>query len=241
MSKRSVLIGMGLLAGFFSNSAQAQSSNVNGQDLNTITTGVPFLRISPDARSGAMGDVGVATSPDANAQYWNIGKMPFNEKTYGISLTYTPWLQDLVPDVFLAYLAGYAKFGDNKEQAISASLRYFSLGDINYKDINAVDLGQGKPREMAFDIGYSRKLSDYLSAGISLRYINSSLLTGAGTQNVTDYKPGNAFGADLGLYYHKKQEIDEYRSNDFSAGIVFSNLGSKISYSSQRSDYLPMN
>src|ERR1044072_9432072 len=136
MAKRFALVGLGLIAGFSFTGASAQSSsqaNFNGTT-NTITTAVPFLRISPDARSGAMGDVGIAISPDANAQYWNLSKLPFAAKKSGISLTYTPWLKDLVPDIFLGYISAYTKFGQNDNQALSTSFRYFSLGEINYTD-----------------------------------------------------------------------------------------------------------
>ncbi|MBS1645543.1 MAG: type IX secretion system outer membrane channel protein PorV [Bacteroidetes bacterium] len=242
MSKRNSLIGLGLVACLFSASAQAQNkSNVDGSSINTITTAVPFLRISPDARSGAMGDAGIAISADANAQYWNIGKMPFNEKNYGLSLTYTPWLKDLVPDIFLAYISGYTKFGENHNQAISASLRYFSLGDINYVDINASPTGTGKPREFSLDLGYSRKLSEVLSAGVSLRYIHSNIASGLAGGSGADYKPGNTAAADVGIYYTKTNEIDEFRKRNFSFGAVISNLGGKMSYSSTRKDFIPIN
>ena len=151
--------------------AEAQSTFSNGQKI-AITTAVPFLRISPDARSGAMGDVGIAISADANAQYWNVGKIPFAKKKYGISATYTPWLQDLVPDVNLVYVSGYAKFGKDDNQAISGSLRYFSLGNINYTNDQGIGIGTGMPREFSIDFGYSRRLSTYLSTGINLRYIH---------------------------------------------------------------------
>lgn len=239
MVKHFALISLGLAAVVAAPQASAQK-NYNGQ-VNTITTAVPFLRISPDARSGAMGDVGIALSPDANSQYWNMSKLPFTTKKFGVSVTYTPWLKDLVPDIFLAYVAGYAKFGENDNQAISASLRYFSLGDINFTDINAQSLGTGKPREYSFDVGYSRKLSEYLSAGLSLRYIHSALVTGLSATPGTEYKPGNAFGADLGFYYSKTNQVDEFRNNNFSAGLVLSNLGSKISYNSTRKDFIPAN
>src|SRR5690606_1356916 len=191
MAKRFALIGLSIVVGLSTTALAQDKTNLNGS--NTITTAVPFLRISPDARSGAMGDVGVAITPDANAQYWNVSKMPFNQKKYGVSMTYTPWLKDLVPDIFLAYIAGYAKFGKDDAQAISASLRYFSLGEINYTDINANPIGSGKPNEFAFDLGYSQKLSPYLSVGLSMRYINSSLTTGLGAgSQFQDTRPGNA-------------------------------------------------
>lgn len=240
MAKRLALIGLTMLAGFTTSNVHGQS-NLNGT-ANFVTTAVPFLRISPDARSGAMGDAGIAITPDANAQYWNVSKIPFTEKNYGVSMTYTPWLKDLVPDIFLAYLSGYAKFGENKEQAISGSMRYFSLGNINYTNDIGNSIGTGMPREYSFDIGYSRKLSEFLSTGVSLRYIHSAIASGVSyVGNTGDYRPGNAFSGDLGVYYTKKKEIDDVKSNTFSFGAVASNLGSKISYNASRRDFIPMN
>lgn len=240
MRIHSAIIGLGLIT-LPITSVLAQK-NINGQ-VNTITTGVPFLRISPDARAGAMGDVGIATSPDPNAQYWNVGKIPFAEKKFGLSLTYTPWLRDLVPDISLAYVSGYLKFGKEDRQALSASLRYFSLGDINFTDANAQPIGTGKPREYAIDLGYSRRLSDYLSAGVSLRYVYSALLTGISNTSTASYKPGKTVAADLGLFYSKKNEITEYKSNTLNAGLAITNLGGKISYDATgtRRDFLPIN
>src|ERR1700744_3763617 len=175
MARKFASFGLALIAAGLSTCAMAQTS-LSGQSF--VTTAVPFLRISPDARSGAMGDVGIALSPDANAQYWDVAKIPFAEKKYGISATYTPWLKDLVPDIFLAYLSGYAKFGKDNNQAISASMRYFSLGNINYTDVNAQPIGTGMPLEYSFDAGYSLKLSPYLGTGITLRYIHSAIASG---------------------------------------------------------------
>lgn len=240
MAKHLALIGLTLLAGVAVTNVQAQ--NLNGTSSTFVTTAVPFLRISPDARAGAMGDAGIAVSPDANAQYWNVAKIPFTEKNYGVSATYTPWLKDLVPDIFLAYLAGYAKFGKDKEQAISASMRYFSLGNINYTDGLGNPIGTGMPREYSFDLGYSRRLSEYLSVGASMRYIHSSIASGVSAQGSNaDYKPGNTFSSDLGIYYTKKFEKDETHIRTFSFGAVASNIGGKIAYNSSRSDFIPMN
>jgi hypothetical protein len=152
-----------------SNAQTNTGGSGTGPDYTTITTAVPFMRISPDARSGGMGDVGIAISPDANAQYWNLSKLAMAEQEAGVSVTYTPWLKDLVPDIFLAYISGYAKFGeeDNKNQAVSFGLRYFNLGSINYTNVDAQPIGTGNPREFAFDIGYSRKLSDNLAIGVA--------------------------------------------------------------------------
>lgn len=239
MFQRIAIVGLGILAaGISANSASAQSTAVNGQKI-AITTAVPFLRISPDARSGAMGDVGIAISADANAQYWNVGKIPFAKKKYGVSATYTPWLQDLVPDINLVYVSGYAKFGKEDNQAISGSLRYFSLGNINYTDKDGNANGTGMPREYSLDFGYSRRLSTYLSTGIALRYIHSSLATGAA--NTGDIKPGNAVAGDIGVYYSRTNELNEDQASTFSAGAVVSNLGSRISYTSTRRDFIPAN
>jgi hypothetical protein len=244
MAKRFALVGLALLACTSSKvSAQSTASNnINGTNSTFVTTAVPFLRISPDARAGAMGDASIAVSPDANAQYWNVSKIPFTTSQYGISATYTPWLKDLVPDIFLAYLAGYAKFGEEQEQAISASMRYFSLGNINYTDYIGNSIGTGMPREYSFDLGYSRKLSEFLSAGLTMRYIHSAIASGVNlTTTGSDYKPGNAFAADLGMFYTKSFEKTEGKINTFNFGAVISNLGSKISYNSTRKDFIPQN
>ncbi|WP_345079850.1 type IX secretion system outer membrane channel protein PorV [Nemorincola caseinilytica] len=244
MSRKLGLSGLLLLTGMsaLQVNAQGTKSNVNGTSTSFVTTAVPFLRVSPDARAGAMGDAGIATSADPNAQYWNVAKMPFTDKTYGISATYTPWLKDLVPDIFLAYLSGYAKFGQEQEQAVSASMRYFSIGNINWTDYIGNSIGTGMPREYSFDLGYSRRLSDYLSAGLTMRYIHSAIASGVNTSATgSDYKPGNAFGADLGMFYTKSVEKEEYHTNTFNFGAVLSNIGSKITYNSTRRDFIPMN
>jgi len=222
------------------NVSYSQTYNLNGTSSNFVTTAVPFLRISPDARAGAMGDAGIAVSADPNAQYWNVSKLPFAEKNYGISATYTPWLKDLVPDISLAYLSGYAKIGQNNDQVISGSMRYFNLGEIQYTDINAQSIGSGNPREYSFDLGYSRKLSENLSIGVTGRYIYSNIASGVASNN-SDYRPGHAVAADAGIFYTKNFEKYEEQVNTFSFGAVASNIGSKISYNSTRKDFIPMN
>ncbi len=148
-----------------------------GQRINVVTTAVPFLRISPDARSGGMGDLAIATSPDASSSYFNLGKVPFNISPAGVNVTYTPWLKKLVNDVYLASIAGYYKL--DELQSVSGSLRYFSLGNIQFTDQFGQALGSGNPREFGVDIGYSRRLSDYTGFGVGLKYINSNLAAGA--------------------------------------------------------------
>lgn len=239
MAKSFAIAGITLVTGLMMTQvANAQSTNLDGT-VGTITTAVPFLRISPDARSGGMGDVGIALSPDANAQYWNVGKIAASDKKAGASITYTPWLKDLVPDIFLGYLAGYVKFGEGDNQAISGSLRYFNLGNIDYTNDEGNPNGSGKPREFSFDVGYSRRLSTELSVGVALRYINSNIAAGA--SDFTSYKPASAFGADVGLYYSKTKEMDGDRAGTFSAGAVLSNVGSRVTYSQNRKDFQPAN
>ncbi len=241
MAKRiSIAAGLTLLSGILASPAFAQDPTLDGR-VGTITTAVPFLRISPDARSGAMGDVGLALSPDANAQYWNVAKLAAAEKDFGASITYTPWLKDLVPDVFLGYISGYKKFGpDGGNQAISASLRYFNLGTLDYRNETGDPNGTGKPREFSFDVGYSRNLSEFLSVGVALRYINSNIAAGSVSEG-NQYKPANAVAGDIGLYYHKTQEMAEDQKGTLSLGAVLSNIGSKISYSQQNRDFIPTN
>lgn len=205
--------------------------------INVVTTAVPFLRISPDARSGGMGDIGVATAPDASAGFWNIGKVAFNESKGGVVATYTPWLKDLVNDVYLASLAGYYKF--TEDQAINLSLRYFSLGNIQFTDGLGNDWGSAKPREFSVDMGYSRKLSDHVGIGVALRYINSNLTGGGVTSGSTTYKVGSSVAGDIGFYYDGKSEAGD----GWAFGATMTNLGAKVSYTdnADMKDFIPAN
>lgn len=215
-------------------SIQAKSQDANR--INVVTSSVPFLRISPDARAGGMGDVGIATAPDANAAFWNLAKTPFAASRTSISTTYTPWLKDLgLNDVYLASIAGYHQL--DELQAVSASIRYFSLGNIQFTDFAGNDLAQFRPREYSIDFGYSRKLSENLSAGVALRYINSNLASG--TYNGVTYKSGKAVAADFSLFHSGVNT----EGAGLNWGITLSNLGSKISYTSdaQQKDYIPAN
>ena len=220
-----------LLGGAFS-VANAQTTT----NINVVTTAVPFLRISPDARSGAMGDVGIATSADANSNFWNLAKTPFATNKAGVAATYTPWLKDLgLNDVYLASLAGYYKLDES--QALSASVRYFSLGSIQFTDNLGNDISKFRPREFAVDLGYSRKLSSKLALGVALRYINSNLATG--TINGSSYKAGSSVAGDLHLFHNGAKENGE----GFNYGVTLSNLGAKISYTSDatQKDFIPAN
>ena len=155
--------------------ALAANGNSTKNEFNPINTGVTSLSITPDSRGASMGDLGVATDPDANSQFWNPSKYAFAYSQAGVSLSYTPWLRKLVNDIYLAYLAGYWKLGSSDLQALSASLRYFSLGEIVLTDQEGNAQNSITPYEMAFDVGYSRKLSDKFSMGVVFRYIYSDL------------------------------------------------------------------
>jgi hypothetical protein len=202
---------------------------------NAITTAVPFLAISPDARHAALGDAGVATSPDANATYWNAGKLSFIDKKYGAAISYTPWLGKIVNDMSISYLSGFFKI--DQEQAVNAAIRYFDLGDISFRDANNNPLGDFNPREFAFDATYSRKLSETFGMGLTARYIYSNL---TGAFSGIDAKPGHSVAVDIGAYYTK--ELRTGRPSVLSLGGVISNIGAKLSYTdNQNKDFLPVN
>lgn len=231
--KRNILkltVGMFLLLGGMSVEAQTDPINV-------VTTAVPFLRISPDARAGGMGDLGVATSPDANAPFWNLAKVPFAQKNFSIGLTYTPWLKDLgLNDVYLLGLSGYYKL--DEDQALAGSVRYFSLGNIQFTDASGNDFGSGRPREFGVDFGYTRKLSDKIGLGVALRYIHSNL-AGNLAQSGTTYKPGSTVAGDLSFFYNGVDEAGQ----GWNFGATLTNLGGKIGYTNDatQKDYIPAN
>jgi hypothetical protein len=222
-------------------SALAQSTGVLiGQDTTNrvITTAVPFLGITPDSRAAAMGETGVATSPDANSAYWNAAKLAFIQQGYGVSGSYTPWLGKIINDMSIFYLSGFYKI--SREQAVAASMKYFDLGEIQFnKGPNIGDqLGRYNPREFAFDVTYSRLLTEYFSIGGAIRYIHSNL-TGSGVSGTVDTKPGNSVAVDMGVFYNKPLED---RNSNLSLGAAITNLGSKISYSNAEfSDFIPIN
>jgi hypothetical protein len=214
-------------------------TKVYAQELNAIQTVVPFLTIAPDSRSGAMGDAGVATTPDVYSQHWNLAKYAFIDGTGGVGISYSPWLRNLVPDINIAYLSGYYRI--DEKQVASASLLYSSLGDVPFTD----DFGNlertFKPNELAFDLGYSRKFSEHFSGGIAFRFIYSNL-TGGTYSGGDATKPGTSFAADIAGYYTNKNISISGKDAELSAGLNFSNIGSKMSYSDgQTSDFIPMN
>ena len=212
--------------------SQSQTSQIN-----VVTTAVPFLRISSDARAGGLGELATATSPDVNAQFYNLAKYPFETSKSQAGVVYTPWLKDLgLNDVYLASLAGYYKLDD--QQAISVGMRYFSLGNIQFTDNLGNDLNSFRPREFAFDAGYSRKLSDNLSLGVGLRYIYSNLAGGTAINGVS-YKAGTAVAGDIGLYYTKISDA----GTGWNFGLALTNLGTKIGYTDDptQKDFIPAN
>lgn len=209
------------------------------QEFNPVETGVTSLSIAPDARGASMGDLGAATDPDVNSQFWNPSKYAFAYSQGGVSLSYTPWLRKLVNDIFLANLAGYWKIGSNDNQAVSASLRYFSLGEVNTTGLDGV-ASSINPYEMAFDIGYSRKLSEKFSMGIVFRYIYSDL--GYNTSDVGDNSTGaSAFSADISGYFTTYPIIGQNECQ-WSWGWDISNIGTKVSYDNGNNPaFLPTN
>ncbi len=217
--------------------AQIPVSELAGQ-VNAIQTAVPFMTITPDSRAGAMGDAGVATTPDINSQYWNASKYAFMEGKWGIGISYSPWLRNLVNDINLAYLAGYYRI--DKLQTISMSLRYFSLGNIQFTDEWGSTIRNFNPNEFSLDAGYARAFSKKISAGIVFRYIYSNLTGGTGVGG-SDTKPGMSFAADINMYYHSNVSLGS-KDGEASFGVNISNIGTKMAYTpNQEPDFIPTN
>ncbi|MFZ1457246.1 MAG: type IX secretion system outer membrane channel protein PorV [Saprospiraceae bacterium] len=213
----------------------------NGECIsNTLLTAVPFLRITPDARSGAMGDVGVALSPNANSLHFNASNLVFSEEQSGFAFTYTPWLRNLnLDDIFLLYVSGFYKLDEN--QAIGGGIRFFSLGDIDFTSAQGASLGTGRPREGEFTAAYARKLGDKLSASLSGKYVFSNLASGLNVNGV-DINTAASFAADFGLNYRTKTKLGGYKG-EWSYGLAITNIGSKLSYTRDNSvkDFIPAN
>lgn len=219
----------------------ANAQNTAGQTKNYISTGMPILLIAPDAVGGAMGDAGVASTPDAYSAHWNNAKFAFIESDFGLSTTYTPWLRNLgVGDMNLLYLGGYKRI--NKTSTVAASLTYFSLGEITCIDELGNSKGTMNPNDFCFDATYAMMINEELSLGASLRYIHSDLTNG---QDISDgsgtvgTKPGRSIAADLGVYW----EHDLMEGQQLALGAFISNMGAKLSYSDDdtRKEFLPAN
>lgn len=238
MRSQFFLIALAVLFVLFSGKSFGQTAS-STSGANVVSTAVPFLTIAPDSRAGAMGDAGVATSPDMNSQHWNPAKYAFIESDMGVALSYSPWLRNLVDDINLAYLAGFKRI--DEQQVVSASLRYFSLGSITFRNGYGDLIGQQNPNEFAFDVAYSRLLSEKFSGSVALRYIRSDLTGGISSESSVETHAGNSFAADIAFYY--RNEMRRNRKNSvFSAGINISNIGSKISYTDgDTKDFIPAN
>jgi hypothetical protein len=225
-----------LTSNLFAQSSQSNSLLKN--KLNTITTAVPFLLIAPDARGGGLGDAGVSDSPDANSMHWNPAKYAFIDKSFGFAVSYAPWLRKLVNDINLAYLSGYYRI--NNRQAIAASLRYFSLGNITFTDDNGNNIGQYKPNEFSIDAAYAYKFTNTLSGAVAFRYIYSNL-TGGQFVGGAATKAGQSVASDISIYYEKPFESRKMNSV-FALGLNISNIGAKISYTENLAkDFIPTN
>lgn len=235
--KLSVFIVLGLvITSVFGQSTQTEE--ILGDKLNTITTAVPFLMIAPDARSGAMGDAGVASSPDGSSLHWNPSKYAFIEKDFGVSISYSPWLRGLVSDINLAYLGLYKRI--NERQVVAGSLLFFSLGNITFTDENASVIGSYKPNEFALDACYAYKFTNNFSGSVALRYIYSNLTGGIYVAGAAS-KAGQSVATDVSVFYTKPLDIGK-KTGNFSFGANLSNIGAKISYTENlERDYIPIN
>lgn len=214
--------------------------DIKSDTFNPITTGVTSQSITPDARGASMGDLGAATDPDVNSQFWNPSKYAFAYSNAGVSISYTPWLRKIVNDIYLANLSGYVKLGSGDNQAISASLRYFSLGEITTSDDSGNPMSSINPFEMSVDVGYSRKLSEKFSMGVALRYIYSDLGYSAGMDD-EQTKGASAFAADVSGYFTTYPVIGRNECQ-WSLGFNISNIGSKVAYNGGNDPaFLPTN
>lgn len=215
-----------------------QGASRQQKAFNPISVASPIMAIAPDSRSSGMGDAGVASTPDANSQHWNIAKYPFMESDIGIGISYTPWLFNLgLRDVSISYVPMYYKI--DKQQSVSASVRYFSLGSMVLRNIDGDKTGEVYPNEFALDVGYARKFTPYFGMGMAFRYIRSDLTGGyVAEEAYTVFNPGNGFAFDLGLYGEKNLD----KNHSFGYGLVFSNVGTKIQYSEAQAEsfFLPM-
>lgn len=234
MKNKALTISIILLFSIFVSPAWAQDDD----PYNVIQTAVPFLTIAPDSRAGALGDAGVATSPDLYSMHWNPAKYAFIDGNGGFGMSYSPWLRALVPDINLAYLSGYYRV--DSRQVLAASLMYSSLGDIQFTDDYGNYQRDYNPNEFSVDVAYSRLFSEHWSGGVAMRFIYSNI-TGGMTVGTTETKAGTAFAADASAYYTTKLKLGT-RDGNIAAGINLSNIGSKMSYTTDVDpDFIPMN
>ena len=218
--------------------AQSSFTSLSGQTLNAPTSAVPFLNFTPDARSGALGDAGVALSDvDANAVFWNPSKLVFAKQDKGASLSYTPWLRNLIGDMYYTYLSGYSKVGKNS--VVAGSLMYFDLGTVDFTTSTGVAAGTFNSREYAFTASFAQRLSQNLSLAVSLKYLNSNLAAGGSSIGL---KPGATAAADISAYYYNESR-DNSTGQGFgwSFGGMLSNLGGRLNYGGLQSYFIPTN
>ena len=237
---KSVVVVSVLLFYFSDVRGQIQQDEVGGGQ-NIVSTAVPFLNIAPESRADGMGDAGVAISPDINSQHWNPAKYAFIDGSMGVSFSFTPWLRELVNDINMYYLSYYYRLGDM--QTLSASLRYFSLGNISFTDESGNVQFEAQPNEFAFDLAYSRVLSDHFSGAVAFRYIRSDLSNGYSSPGGggAQLQAGNSFAADVAFYY-RTSWTNSRKESEFTAGINISNIGSKISYDGGTTkEFIPTN
>lgn len=228
----SIAVAMGLSLGAWAESADY---------INPIITSMPSTSIAPDARAAGMGDLGVATDGDMNSQYWNAAKYAMMDKVRGgITANYTPWLRSLVGDIDLAYIAGFYNISE-RAGAVSASLTYFSMGVVSITGLDETVLGQARPNEFALDLAYSRKLHEYVSMGVGLRFLYSDLTNGYNNStsgNSGEMKPGWTMAADVNLFYHQPIDI-AMGTSYFNLGFALKNMGGKVSYDAMTKNFIP--
>lgn len=234
MKNKALTVSIILLFSIFVSPAWAQDDD----PYNVIQTAVPFLTIAPDSRAGALGDAGVATSPDLFSMHWNPAKYAFIDGNGGFGISYSPWLRALIPDINLSYLTGYYRI--DSRQVVAGSLMYSSLGKIEFTDEYGNFMIPFNANEFSVDVAYSRLFSEHWSGGVAMRFIYSNL-TGGSLAGTTETKPGLAFAADASAYYTDKLDLGN-RDGNISAGINLSNIGSKMSYTTDVDpDFIPMN
>lgn len=239
-----------LMAGSLPEISMAQINNQDNQEAskdvigrnnqsNVILTSASFLLIAPDSRSGALGDAGVATTPDVYSQHWNAAKYVFCEDRNGVSLSFTPWLKKYVDDMSISYLSGYHKIKET--QSVGYSMTYFNLGDMQFTDYNGSTLKNFTPKEFAFDASYALKLADNLSGSVTMRYIYSNLTGGLALSGGSEEThAGQSVAGDIGIFYHKKSEWDPM-SGTFCLGAQVSNIGAKLGYTKSSQNFIPTN
>jgi hypothetical protein len=234
-----ILVAFLVLISILSTQAQTYKELAGQQGSRVITTAVPFLLISPDARSGGMGEVGVASTPDGASMHWNSAKYAFIDKPMGITISYSPWLRKLVNDINLAYLTWHLRL--NNMSTVAATMRYFSLGDILFTDEFGNPLGTYRPNEFTFDGTYSRKFSENFAGAVAARFIYSNLTQGQFVQGA-ETSAGTSIAVDVGVYYQKEVDLGNM-DGEIAWGFLFSNIGTKISYSKTqiKRDFIPTN